>query len=392
MLAVLFAGSFVAASAQIKMEKKVMVMPLKDSLMIMRFEKGTVGASLQSNKAAYDKLSEAQKIDVKRYLTTRLNLFSKTPSMPISPWMRCFFFPENCSSVTVNNFVGLHPCGIAISRGGKVAITTYEGDQADGSLLIWESYNDFKTGKTAKYEYKINDPEAVVFDNNEALYVADTYNGTIYYLKTIKDGPGRFYRVVGGSASYFVDASGNANSATNWNPRGLAVDASNNLYVMCENLQRSNLKSRIIKITNPTSASPTRTTMSGSDQSDNNAIGVAVYGNTLYATDLKSNQVKKYTINGNSLSLVKTLGDAGAALDVITDGTNVYFTNVAGGHSYAIKWNPNTNDTKNIDMGAQLPGDQITTSWGMAIWGNDILIADAIHKTIKIVDKNNAFH
>ena len=395
---ILFMGFYATTNAQV-IKKTISInnrlsttKTFQDSMRLKKFAPNTMGGIIQLRQEEFNKLTPNEQTALKNMDLKRLGLTDVSYRIPENSPLLRYIYPENYSTIKINSFEGLHPCGIAVSKTGKFAISTYEGDQKEGAILIWNSVADFKNGKTAYKQYSVPDPEAIVFDNNEALYVSSTYNGKIYFLKSILDNPfPRFLKYVNGPISYFIDASGNSNSAVNWNPRGLAVNANNELLVMCENLQKPNLKSVVLKVTNANTNNPNRIILGGSNQNNNNAIGVAVSGNILYTTDLNNGDgfVRKYSISGNSIAPLTNLPNAGAALDIITEGSNVYFTNVSNGRSNVVRWNPSNNETKNIDMGALKTNDPITASWGLAIYGNDLIIADAIHNNVKIVNKNS---
>jgi hypothetical protein len=424
---ILFMGFYATTNAQV-IKKTISInnrfsttKTFQDSMRLKKFAPNTVGSLIQQNQIEFDKLTKEEKEALQAMSIKKLPIYKFRINRPWTDVINHILHPENFSTVKINNFGTLHPCGIAISKLGKFAITTFEGNEKDGSLLIWNSYDDFNKGKTAYKEYTLPDPEAVVFDNNEGLYVSSTYDGKIYYLRSITDNPNPTYMVpIKSPISYFIDATGNSNSAQNWNPRGLAVNANNELLVMCENLQRPNLKSRIVKIADSNTNNPKRSILSGSDQQNNNAIGVFINGNTLYTTDLNDGDgfVRKYNynLNTNSVTPITNLPGAGATLDLISDGNFVYFTNVTGGagdmiqkmdenckpiivngqpvmiqapHSYIVKWDTTNGNTTNIDMGRLKACDAITTSWALAIYGTDLIIADALHNNVKIVNKNS---
>lgn len=146
-------------------------------------------------------------------------------------------------AVTKSNFSTYHPCGVAVSASGKIAISTYEGDTKDGIVAIWDSYLDFNNDKPAAYSYFIKDPEAVAFDANDNLFIADTYDSKVYFTTDLSK-PAQDYFYIGNG------------SVSPTNPRGMTFDSRGNLYVMCENLYP--LATSFVQIvTNPTSSSRT---------------------------------------------------------------------------------------------------------------------------------------
>jgi hypothetical protein len=58
---------------------------------------------------------------------------------------------------------------------------TYEGDNALGTVKVWNSFQNFLNGTTSNATYTLTDPEAVAFDNNEALFISCTVPNRIYY-------------------------------------------------------------------------------------------------------------------------------------------------------------------------------------------------------------------
>jgi len=274
-----------------------------------------------------------------------------------------------------SSFGKYHPCGIAVSASGNkaVAVSTYEGDTENGRIFIWESLDAFYADEVAKYAYSVKDPEAVAFDGN-TLYVACTYYSKIFYTTDIAKAPTSFF---------YIDHEGNNN------PRGMSVK-DGNLFVMCENLYPNPKQSVVLKVSNPTASSRVFTTVGASEQpsANGNALSVFIKDNMLYTTDLNSNTVSKYILatNGNSVQFNKRLNDAGATMDVTSDGGNyTYFTTIADA-CYLVRWNTANNETKNIKLGAT---DGLYAAWGVLFLDDKVLVADAPRHQVKIVDVTN---
>ena len=138
-------------------------------------------------------------------------------------------------------FGNLHPCGIAVSKGGKVAVSTYEGDDALGTIRVWNSFQNFLNGTASNASYTLIDPEAVAFDNNDALFISSTTQGKIYYTSNPLVKPTRFI------------ANPNFNIP---NPRGLAFDTKNNLVAVYEGNYGYNQPSAVYMFTNPLLLAP----------------------------------------------------------------------------------------------------------------------------------------
>jgi hypothetical protein len=282
-------------------------------------------------------------------------------------------------NATKDNFKGAHPCGVAISNSGRVAISTYEGENALGFVFIWNSFKSFNDGNAANSKLLVKDPEAVAFDSNDNLYISNTNDGWVYYVPK-KTSNGLVNMMPSVTDSIYINT-------TNSNPRGLAFDANNNLYVMCENLN-NNGPSRIIKFANPVLQNKSNAVALGGSLVSNNtqALGVFVKGSQLYSTDLWGQDVSIFNLNNNTLSKTASIkplaGDPGNTLDVVADDRFVYFTNTGG---YLVKWDKGSG-TQNINIGK----DNYYVPWGIALYQNNIVVADAAHNKVQVFDKNAA--
>lgn len=366
----------------------------KDSLMTKTFTIGTLGNYLQNNKAQYERLTQEQKNELQKFTTMDYKIISNGPTMRLPPWFYCRFRPQTCGiTVTKNNFASFHPCGVAVSKLGKVAISTYEGvdaagNEKDGQVFIWKSFADFNNNKIANYQFQYMDPEAVVFDNTEGLFIASTSTGTINYLKDF-DEMSIIQRATPVNISYKID---DKSTPSNWNPRGMTIDGNNNLYVMCENLWKVETNSpvetnsQVVKISNPTTVNNTQEEMVGAQQKNPNALGICLSGNKMFTTDYRSHQITGYTISGINAVQFTTLAapDPGGVEDIAYNGGQyAYFTNAGG---YLVKWNiANNVDTKNIEIGTS----GIYLPWGVALVGNNVIVADAANNKVRVFDVNN---
>lgn len=361
----------------------------KDSLMIKKFATGTIGNFLQKNSKGYNALTDDQKKEAQQYFTMdyRTLDLKLANSYRLPTWWSCMINPASCMTITKNNFANFHPCAIAISKQGKVAVSTFEGDYNTGQIFVWNSFADFNANKNFNYCGSIVDPEGIAFDNNERLFIASTTGGKIYYASSL-----------GQLATLALRPSIDLADASNMNPRALAFDNNNNLYVMCENLYNSSIKSRVVKITDPTSTNPSKSNLPGSDQAQENALGLCIYNNNLFTTDYFSNNITQYNLSAAGVTTAKKLEQAGGTLDVASDGTYAFFTNDAG---LLIKWTLSNNNTQNVTIGTKdvvfvnqndpSKKDNVKlVPWGVAVYGNNLLVADAAHNAVKVFDKNNA--
>lgn len=116
-----------------------------------------------------------------------------------------------------------HPCGVAVSRSGLVAVNEYNGFEQYGSLgktSVYRNYSDFLTKAPPLAQFDSRGAEALAFDNNENLCVAETEQvaGIAVYQKVIQGGVVSF--------NWIRTIQGGFN-----NPRGLAFDSHNRLYI-----------------------------------------------------------------------------------------------------------------------------------------------------------------
>lgn len=278
-------------------------------------------------------------------------------------------------SKEVKLFGNDHPCGIAVSGMGRVAVCTYEGDRKDGSLYIWNSFSDFYDAKAATYKYTLNNPEAVAFDSNENLFISSVYNNKIYYMTDLSKAP----------TAYFDIIASNATAANKpWNPRGLSTDGAT-LYIMCENLYPNVHASSIVAVTTPAQSNRTITVLGGSSQDKENALSVAYMNGNLYATDLFGGKVRAYSINGNSLVPTNSLSGIELPLDITSDGTDVYFTHIENNQCVLKKWNPSSSSaTLKENFG---PVINNFAAWGLAKAARYIVVADGARNRVRIIER-----
>src|SRR3989338_5065212 len=121
-------------------------------------------------------------------------------------------------------------------------------------------------------------PEDLEFDSAGNLYVADTFNNVIRKIDT----NGNISTYAGSGHWGFYNAAGT--DAELAGPRGLAIDASGNLYVA----DTDNDTIRKIDIYRSVS-----TVVSGTVEAPE---GLIVYGSTLYIADTGNNAVKKLNL------------------------------------------------------------------------------------------------
>ncbi|RFZ94752.1 hypothetical protein D0C36_04235 [Mucilaginibacter conchicola] len=178
------------------------------------------------------------------------------------------------------------PCGLAISKSGMVAVSTYNGFSGYGlygPTSVWKSYSDFLAKAQPLIEFSSRGAEAAAFDNDENLYIAETEGtaGIRTYRKVIQ----------GGAVTYQYNSliQGNGISGGFVNPRGIAFDDNGRMYIA--NDGRGNL----VRVTNPMGAATVQIIAS-----DLGSIkGMAISGKTMYLTSYVDGSVMRCTLKSN---------------------------------------------------------------------------------------------
>jgi len=196
---------------------------------------------------------------------------------------------QACAEVEFNQqavFTYKQPCGLAISNAGIMVLVEYNGFNAYGSngiTRIWQNFNDFLANKPPIQTLTSRGAEAVAFDGNDNLYIAETEAtaGIQVYKKIITNGAVTYqpHRLIQGNtlAGGFV------------NPRGLAFDSSNRLYIANDGV------GNLIRVDNPMGTATLKIITS----SFGSIKGLAINGTTLYITLYDSDLVYKCTLRAN---------------------------------------------------------------------------------------------
>ena len=105
----------------------------------------------------------------------------------------------------------------------------------------------------------------------------------------------------------------------------------------------------------------------------------------MLTTDYKDQSIKAYTLDTDNVkcTFYRKLSNAGGTLDAINVFNNNYFTNDGG---YLVKWNFDNNSTKNIFIGTS----GIYAPWGIAYYQQKLIVADAAHNKVQVIDPNTA--
>lgn len=151
-----------------------------------------------------------------------------------------------------------------------------------------------------------NSPAAVVKDSAGNLFVADTGN---HCIRKIAAGSGVVTTFAGNGTSGNVEGTG-TNARLN-NPTGLAIDASDNLYVAdkgAHNIKKVTPAQVVTILAGDTSANPVGAYVedSGSVARFSGPCGVAVTagGGTVYVADTGNNRVRKIVTGTGTTSLI----------------------------------------------------------------------------------------
>ena len=154
------------------------------------------------------------------------------------------------------------------------------------------------TGSAARFYI----PQGVAVDGSGNVYVADTYNSTLREI-TI---PAGVVSTLAGSAVQTGSTDGTGSAARFYNPQGVAVDGSGNIYVA------DTFNSTIRKIT-PAGAVSTLVDATGSAAHFHEPFGVAVDGSgNVYVADSGNDIIRKITPAGVVSTLAGSVGQTGS--------------------------------------------------------------------------------
>jgi sugar lactone lactonase YvrE len=167
------------------------------------------------------------------------------------------------------------------------------------------------TGSAAQF----NQPAGVAVDGSGNVYVADTDNNTIRKIT-----PAGVVTTLAGTATFYGgSADGTGSAARFYWPFGVAVDGSGNVYVAdgANDTIRKITSAGVVTTLAGTAGSPGSTDGTGSAARFYNPYGVAVDGSgNVYVADVLNHTIRKITPAGVATTLAGTAGSSGSA-----DGT-----------------------------------------------------------------------
>jgi len=195
-----------------------------------------------------------------------------------------------------------YPCGVAVDNSGNVYVADTENQRirkisTDGNVATMAGNGSAIGGVDGKGSTAtFNDPRGVAVDGSGNVYVADTDNDTIRKIT-----PGGEVTTLAGSAGHAGRSDGSANVARFYGPYGIAVDHSGTVYLA----DTSNDTIRKITSTGVVSTLAGNAGSAGSnDGSGSGALfynpqGVAVDGSgNVYVADTGNNVVRKIAPSG----------------------------------------------------------------------------------------------
>ena len=192
----------------------------------------------------------------------------------------------NLPELRQTSFASVHrPCGIAVSKNGLVAICEYNGFEiyggaygSAGKTYVYRSYSDLLTKAAPFFTLDNQGAEAVAFDQNENLYVAETeavagiavYQNLNIYLPSVFA-----YRKT--SQGEFI------------NPRGLAFDSHDRLYVANDGV------GNIIRIDDPMGIAKTQSI----GYISKGIKGLAIAEDTIFCTSYNTGEIMTLPLNSD---------------------------------------------------------------------------------------------
>lgn len=187
----------------------------------------------------------------------------------------------------------LFPSGLAISGRDRFAVSACRQDSfgKKAPVKVWRSRSRFMEGYRADDSVMLIAPQAVVYDTAGNLYVSQTQRNDSNIV--VYDDRLRRVQVID-----------NATGAARWSlPRGLALDAAQNLYVISDDSMNATFSTRypgtgkLVKITNPLGSASRSVMLTGLYAPK----GIFIADTVAYITTFGDNKIRAYSINTFSL-------------------------------------------------------------------------------------------
>jgi serine/threonine protein kinase/sugar lactone lactonase YvrE len=189
-----------------------------------------------------------------------------------------------------------NPWSVAVDSHGNVIVADMSNDTVrritptgDVTTLAGQAGMSGSTDGFA-IDARFNDPFAVTVDGEDNIYISDSGNNTIRKLT-----PAGTVVTLAGLASYAGNTDGSAQGARFWNPQGLAVDQTGNIYVADNgNNAVRKITSMGVVTTLPELAATNRT----NSVALNSPGGVAVdSAGNIYVADTNNHCVRKLAVS-----------------------------------------------------------------------------------------------
>jgi uncharacterized protein (TIGR03437 family) len=127
-----------------------------------------------------------------------------------------------------------HPDGVAVDAAGNIYVADTQGRRiveysAGGvyTTIAGNGYGEFSGDNGPGPNAALYDPMGLALDSSGNVYIADTFNGRIRKVTP----SGIINTIAGTGALYFSGDGGPANQAAMYFPHGVAVDSSGNVYI-----------------------------------------------------------------------------------------------------------------------------------------------------------------
>ena len=142
--------------------------------------------------------------------------------------------PDTTADVVLDGFD--HPVAVAIAPNGRVFLAIWGNDGnvgafRQGSVASWPTLAAFKSASAPDIvlgqagAIQLSNPEALVVDSQNRLYVADTYNHRVWVFNSVS--------ATGQQPDFVFGANGTSNALVNLFKftRGMAIDSQNHLFL-----------------------------------------------------------------------------------------------------------------------------------------------------------------
>lgn len=284
---------------------------------------------------------------------------------------RHFFIPHVIviAALSALTSLGIFLYSLIAERPEAVRAATY----GDVSTFVGKLYDgDGGQALDAYFDF----PEDLDVDASGNFYLPDTYNNVVRKI----DSTGIVSTVSGTGST--GDADGAVLSAQFYQPRGIAIDASGNIFISDTG------NNKVKKI-----SGGVVTTLVASDL--NTPLGLEVIGSTLYIADSGNNMIKKVSVDGGIVTLVAGTGlsdprrmaasNDGSLLYVADNGSHrVLSVDAVTGAVSVIAGSGSNTYTEGTGESASFEN-----VWGVAFSGNHLYVSDHNFALIDRVRKIN---